>query len=83
MTESDEYLLGRSQREEERLRKQDEEIAGEARWLLDQLEIRPGARALELGCGPQGVMSRGVRPAAMPAIRTAPSDTCYPPEASR
>lgn len=56
MTASDKYLLGRSRREEERLRKQVEELAGEARWLLDRLEIRPGARALELGCGPQGVL---------------------------
>lgn len=56
MTESDIYLLGRSAREEERLRKQIQELAGEARWLLDRLQIRPGARALELGCGPEGVL---------------------------
>jgi SAM-dependent methyltransferase len=54
MTEPDLYLLGRSEREEERLRKQIEDLAGEAQWLLDRLQIRPGARALELGCGPQG-----------------------------
>jgi SAM-dependent methyltransferase len=56
MTELDSYLLGRSLREEERLHKQVQELAGEARWLLDQLEIRPGARAIELGCGPRGVL---------------------------
>lgn len=56
MTESDLYLLGRSQVEEERLRKQVQELAGEARWLLDQLQIRKGARAIDLGCGPQGVL---------------------------
>ncbi len=56
MTESDIYLLERSAREAERLRRQVEELAGEARWLLDQLQIRPGARALELGCGPYGVL---------------------------
>ncbi|MFE8603522.1 methyltransferase domain-containing protein [Archangium violaceum] len=54
MTESDVYLLGRSQMEEERLRKQVQELAGEARWLLEQLQIRPGARAIDVGCGPQG-----------------------------
>jgi len=54
MTESDVYLLGRGQTEEERLRKQVQELAGEARWLLDQLQIRPGARAIDVGCGPQG-----------------------------
>src|SRR5262249_16036907 len=52
----DVYLLGRSQAEQERLRKQVQELAGEARWLLDQLDIRPGARAIDLGCGPQGVL---------------------------
>src|SRR5262245_2990858 len=56
MTESDAYLLGRSQAEEERLRKQVQELAGEARWLLDQLHIRKGARAIDVGCGPQGVL---------------------------
>ena len=54
MTESDAYLLGRSQVEEGRLRKQVQELAGEARWLLDQLQIREGARAIDLA---------GLRPA--------------------
>jgi len=53
---SDVYLLGRSHIEEERLRRQVQELAGEARWLLDQLHIRKGARALDLACGPQGVL---------------------------
>jgi len=56
MSESDVYLLGRSELEAERLRKQVQELEGEARWLLDQLHIRPGARAIDLGCGPQGVL---------------------------
>lgn len=56
MTEPDIYLLGRSQREDDRLRKQVQELAGEARWLLDRIQIPPGARAIELGCGPQGVL---------------------------
>lgn len=56
MTEPDTYLLGRSEAEEERLRKQVAELAGEANWLLDQLDIRNGARAIDLGCGPQGVL---------------------------
>ena len=48
MAESDEYLLGRSQVEEERLRRQVQELAGEARWLLDQLPFRrvPGRSTL-------------------------------------
>jgi len=56
VTGSDVYLLGRSQSEEERLRKQTQELTGEARWLLDQLDIRKGDKAIDLGCGPQGVL---------------------------
>jgi SAM-dependent methyltransferase/chorismate mutase len=56
MTESNIYLLERSAREDERLRKQAQDLASEARWLLDRLEIPPNARAIELGCGPQGVL---------------------------
>jgi SAM-dependent methyltransferase len=56
MAEPDVYLLGRSHAEEERLLKQVHELAGEAEWLLDQLDIRPGMRAIDLGCGPQGVL---------------------------
>lgn len=56
MTESEVYLLGRSRAEEERLRKQVQELAAEAEWLLDQVEVRPGARVIDLGCGPQGVL---------------------------
>ena len=54
--ETDPYLLGRSQAEEARLRKQVEELEGEARWLLGQLDIQPGARAIDLGCGPRGIL---------------------------
>jgi SAM-dependent methyltransferase len=54
--EPDIYLLGRSRAEEERLRKQVQELSGEANWLLDQLHILPGASAIDLGCGPQGVL---------------------------
>jgi SAM-dependent methyltransferase len=53
---SDIYLLGRSDVEQERLRKQVYVLHTEARWLLDQLDIRPGARAIDIGCGPQGIL---------------------------
>jgi SAM-dependent methyltransferase len=56
MKESDVYLLGRSQQEEKRLREQVQALEGEARWLLDRFPIRQGARAIEFGCGPQGVL---------------------------
>ena len=50
------YLLGHSRAEEERLRNQVRELEHEARWLLDRLDIQPGARAIDLGCGLQGVL---------------------------
>lgn len=53
---SDIYLLGRSSQEAERLREQGQELAVQARWLVDRLHVRPGARAFELACGPQGVL---------------------------
>ena len=56
MVEREEYLLGHSQAEAERLRKQARELEHEARWLLDHLDIKPGARAIDLGCGPQGIL---------------------------
>jgi SAM-dependent methyltransferase len=56
MAQRDEYLLGRSEAERARLLKQVAELAGEAAWLLDRLQLRPGASALDLGCGPQGVL---------------------------
>ena len=57
MAEADVYLLGRSHAEEERLRQQAEELAAEARSLLDQLGIRKGQRAIEVGCGPCGMLA--------------------------
>jgi ubiquinone/menaquinone biosynthesis C-methylase UbiE len=56
MNESDPYLLGRSQSEAERLRKQVQELHGESRSLLDRLPITHGAKAIDLGCGPQGIV---------------------------
>jgi ubiquinone/menaquinone biosynthesis C-methylase UbiE len=52
----DEYLLGHSANEEERLRRQPQELAPDSRRLLDQLNIRPGDHAIDIGCGPQGII---------------------------
>jgi ubiquinone/menaquinone biosynthesis C-methylase UbiE len=52
----DEYLLGHSANEEERLRRQPQELAPDSRRLLDQLNIRPGDQAIDIGCGPQGIL---------------------------
>jgi SAM-dependent methyltransferase len=56
MSEGDLYLLGGSAAEEARLQRQAEELEGEARWLLGQLSLRPGMRAIDLGCGPRGIV---------------------------
>jgi ubiquinone/menaquinone biosynthesis C-methylase UbiE len=50
------YLLGHSAHEEERLRKQPGELAPDSRRLLNQLNIRNGDRAIDIGCGPQGIL---------------------------
>jgi SAM-dependent methyltransferase len=52
----DEYLLGHSANEDERLRRQPQELAPDSRQLLDRLNIRPGDRAIDIGCGPQGIL---------------------------
>ena len=54
--QADDYLLGHSATEEERLRRQPQELAPDSRRLLDQLDIRPGDRAIDIGCGPQGIL---------------------------
>jgi SAM-dependent methyltransferase len=55
-TQQDGYVLGRTQAEYERLRAQArvwEEATGR---LLDQVELGPGARCLDAGCGPGETM---------------------------
>jgi ubiquinone/menaquinone biosynthesis C-methylase UbiE len=56
MPQPDEYLLGHNANEEERLKRQPQELAPDSRRLLDQLNIRPGDRAIDIGCGPQGIL---------------------------
>jgi ubiquinone/menaquinone biosynthesis C-methylase UbiE len=56
MPQPDEYLLGHNANEEERLKRQPQELAPDSRRLLDQLDIRPGDRAIDMGCGPQGIL---------------------------
>jgi ubiquinone/menaquinone biosynthesis C-methylase UbiE len=56
MAQGDQYLLGYRQAEQERLQRQAQELAHEARWLLDQIGVGAGARVVEIGCGPQGCL---------------------------
>lgn len=58
MLQSDFYLLGDSEPEYRRLVNQAGLIAGEAERLLDELDIGEGAMAVDLGCGPRGVLDQ-------------------------
>jgi SAM-dependent methyltransferase len=53
------YALGADSDETARLRRQSEELQPEARALLarlGELGLRPGQTALDLGCGPRGIL---------------------------
>jgi SAM-dependent methyltransferase len=50
--QANEYVLGTSGHELERLRLQQEVWSGVLERFLDRLELREGARVLDLGCGP-------------------------------
>src|SRR6516162_2437550 len=52
----EQYLLGHSEDEELRLRRQAEELRPESAWLFDRIGLGAGSRAIDLGCGPQGVL---------------------------
>jgi SAM-dependent methyltransferase len=53
---SADYVLGGTQTEQTRLQSQAHEYEPQARWLLDEIAIRPGSRALDVGCGPIGIL---------------------------
>jgi ubiquinone/menaquinone biosynthesis C-methylase UbiE len=66
MAQRDQYFLGHSSLEQRRLQQQALELADESRRLFDQIGVASGARALEIGCGPQGclqLLSERVGPA--------------------
>ena len=56
MTESDQYVLGYRQAEQERLQQQAQQLAHESIWLFDQIPVARGARVVEIGCGPHGCL---------------------------
>jgi ubiquinone/menaquinone biosynthesis C-methylase UbiE len=49
-------VLGSSYTERQRLVRQARVFAAEASWLLDQAGAKPGWRAVDVGCGPIGIM---------------------------
>jgi ubiquinone/menaquinone biosynthesis C-methylase UbiE len=52
----DQYFLGHSLAEQRRLQQQARELATDSSHMFDQLPLLPGARVLEIGCGPQGCL---------------------------
>jgi ubiquinone/menaquinone biosynthesis C-methylase UbiE len=56
LKQQDQYFLGQSAAEQERLQRQAEELARDANDLFDLIGIAPGGRVVELGCGPRGCL---------------------------
>ena len=54
------YALGSSGGESQRLRRQADELAPDSSELLDRVGLRPGDSAIDLGCGPRGVLELAV-----------------------
>jgi ubiquinone/menaquinone biosynthesis C-methylase UbiE len=50
------YALGSSLGESARLHRQAEELAADSMSLLDRVGLRPGQAAIDLGCGPRGIV---------------------------
>ena len=50
------YALGSSGGESARLRRQADELAADSAALLDRVGLRPGQAAIDLGCGPRGIL---------------------------
>ncbi len=50
------YALGSSRGESARLQRQADELAADSAALLDRVGLRPGQSAIDLGCGPRGIV---------------------------
>jgi SAM-dependent methyltransferase len=56
VTDSEPYLLGYREAEQDRLERQALELAPESERLFDELGVREGWRVVEMGCGPRGCL---------------------------
>jgi SAM-dependent methyltransferase len=50
------YTLGSSKVESDRLLRQADELSADSAALLDRVGLRPGQTAIDLGCGPRGIL---------------------------
>ena len=50
------YPLGSSTGESARLQRQADELVADSVALLDRVGLRPGQSAIDLGCGPRGIL---------------------------
>jgi SAM-dependent methyltransferase len=55
-TAADVYALGSNPDESARLRRQSEELRPESAALLSRIGLEPGQSAIDLGCGPSGIL---------------------------
>ena len=53
---TDVYALGRNRAESARLRNQSDELRPQTVELLNRVGLRPGQSAIDLGCGPSGIL---------------------------
>lgn len=56
-THSRSYPLGGTSTERDRLLSQAEQYEPTANWLLDQIGVQHGWRAVDIGCGPIGILN--------------------------
>ena len=56
MIQIDQYFMGYGQAEQERLQRRAEMLASDAQGLFDRIGVFPGARVVEIGCGPRGCL---------------------------
>src|ERR1700730_19158590 len=56
VTERDDYLLGRGEAEEARLKRQIADLAPDSDAQFEKIGIKPGERVVDFGCGPGGVL---------------------------